>query len=57
MDPRNFQMILDLYIFFYFNFLINVKKISNIQVLSEVNETDESPSFISTELIAVYKCL
>lgn len=57
MDPRNFQIILDLYVFFCFKFLINVNKISNMQVLSEINETDKSPSFISIELISVYKCL
>lgn len=57
MDPRNFQIILDLYIFFCFKFLINVNKISNMQVLSEINETDKSPFFISIELISVYKCL
>lgn len=56
MDPRNFQMILGLYIFFYFKFLINVNKISNIQVLSEISETDET-FFISTELISAYKRL
>lgn len=42
MDPRNFQMILHLYIFFYFRFLIDVNKIGNIQVLSEISEKDES---------------
>lgn len=30
MDPRHFQIILDLHIFFYFKFLIHVNKISNI---------------------------
>lgn len=45
MDPRNFQIILDLCILFYFKFLINVNKISSIQVLSEISETDESPLF------------